>query len=477
MTRVLGQGWLVAVLFGVSACSAAPVPVSRTAEAASTPNAVEQRPVQHVIVVTVDGLMPDSYLNPDRYGLKIPTLRKLVKEGASSQGALSVFPTLTYPAHTSIASGMLPAHHGIVTNSAFDPLEVNQNAWRWYDVDVKVPRLWDVAREAGYRTAVLDWPVTVGETATYHVPEFWRAKVPEDTKLIAALSTPGLLDEVSARFPEFRAGFRPQDVSDEAGMDLAIHVLERHQPHVLFLHIWQVDAAQHHFGLESGEAKQAIETADEQIARLLQTLSKTGLLSKSVLVVASDHGFAPVTRCVNPSYLLQRARLLEVDGAGRVTDWQAAAIPAHGVAYVYVRDAANAELRARTLKVFQDQIQAGNSGIARILDHTQILALGGDPEAFIALEAEAGTYFGTGREQYDSAPSYRATHGYSPEQPQMRASLILYGATVTHGQIIDARLIDIAPTLAGMLGLSLGATDGRPLRIEPAAGWPLALPE
>ena len=132
-------------------------------------------------------------------------LHRLVAEGASSDGALSVFPTVTYPAHASIASGVFPGRHGVVSNAAFDPLEQNQEAWNWYDEEVKVPRVWDVARSAGYTTALIRWPTTVGEAATVHVPEVWRSRTSEDLKLVRALSTPGLFEKVAAAYPGFEA--------------------------------------------------------------------------------------------------------------------------------------------------------------------------------------------------------------------------------------------------------------------------------
>lgn len=423
-------------------------------------------PIRHVIVLTIDGLMPEAYLRPDVHGLKVPRLRELVARGASSSGAASVFPSLTYPAHTSIATGVTPARHGIVTNTVFDPLEKNQNAWRWYDADVLVPRVWDVALAAGYRTALIDWPVTVGEAATFHVPEFWRAKVSDDVKLIRALSTPGLLEAVSAKYPDFAAGFRPQDVADEAGTDIVLHILAEARPHLTFLHIWQVDAAQHFHGLWSERARAAIETADAQIGRLLQAVEQAGIADSTALVVASDHGFASITRCVNPNVSLRRAGLLEVDAAGHVTDWRAAVLPAHGSAYVYLADEADAALRAATTKVFDDAKRLPNSGIAHVFGHDEIVAKGGDPAAFLALEAELGTYFGTGLSEYETPPAYQATHGYDPIHPEMQAALLLLGPGIPHGELTGARLIDIAPTVAAWLGLDLANVEGKPLVVN-----------
>ena len=115
--------------------------------AALTAGAGEPGPaVRRVIVVSVDGLVPASYTAPDAHGLAVPTLREMVQNGAWSAGALSVFPSITYPAHTSIATGLNPGAHGIVTNLVFDPLGKNQQGWRWYAEDIRAPALWDAAR-------------------------------------------------------------------------------------------------------------------------------------------------------------------------------------------------------------------------------------------------------------------------------------------------------------------------------------------
>lgn len=447
------------------AAEAAP-PVATTPVVA-TPTATSERTVQHVIVVTVDGLVPETYLDPDRHGLLIPNLRRIVREGASSPGALSVFPSVTYPAHTSIASGVTPGRHGIVSNKTFDPLDENQDAWRWYDADVKVPRVWDVAREAGYTTALLDWPVTVGEQATFHVPEFWRAGIDEDIKLIDALSTPGLLAEVGREFPDFNSGFHPQRVTDEAGTDMAVHLIRKAQPNLMFLHVWQVDAAQHKTGLWSEQAIAAIEGADRQIGRLMAASEAAGIAAHTALVIASDHGFANVQRCVNPGALLREAGLLTTGANGKVSAWQAAVLASGGSAFVYLNDPDDAQLQQRVRAVFERARKSRGRGIANVWEHDEIVKLGGDPDAFLALEPELGTYFGGGVKAYETPASYRGVHGYDPNRPEMKASLLLYGAGISPGTLLDARLVDIAPTVAGWLGLEMPAVDGRQLQTAP----------
>src|SRR6202041_4052540 len=119
------------------------------------------KPVQHVIVISIDGMKPESYTDPDAHGLKIPTLREIVRAGASSDGVQPVMPTVTYPSHTTMMTGVNPGTHGIVANPAWDPFEQNYNGYRWYEEDIRVPTLWQLARQRGLHTALIHWPVTV----------------------------------------------------------------------------------------------------------------------------------------------------------------------------------------------------------------------------------------------------------------------------------------------------------------------------
>ncbi len=242
--------------------SCAPPPAASTA-ATVAPRKEPPGPIHHVILVTLDGMLPDAYEHPDAHGLKVPTLRWLVAHGASSDGALSVFPSVTYPSHTSMTTGVVPGKHGIVGNRTFDPLEDDLEGWRWYAEDIKRDPIWRLAERAGYQAALVHWPVSVGAKVTWLVPEYWRAKDDNDRKLPAGSlharaprerrrGAPGLLAWLNA----------PPDVKDDALTDIATHILATGRPTLLQLHLVGIDGAQHHFGLWSPEAVAAIETDD-----------------------------------------------------------------------------------------------------------------------------------------------------------------------------------------------------------------------
>jgi predicted AlkP superfamily pyrophosphatase or phosphodiesterase len=426
--------------------------------------------VEHVILVTVDGMMPSTYVDADAHGLRVPTLRRMVAEGASSDGATSVFPTVTYPAHTSIATGMNPGRHGIVTNLAPDPLGKNQDGWRWYSEDIRVPTLWDAAHKAGLQTVLVDWPVTIGAKATVNVPEYWRASTREDQKLARTLATAGVFDEVTARFPGFWDRYTPPDVSDQAGTDVAVHLIETCKPNLLMLHIWQTDDAQHGHGLWTPETLAAFENADAQIARLIEAAKTAGIWDRTILVVTSDHGFAPIAWRLKPNVVLAGAGLITLDPKdprGTVIDWKATALSAGGQAYIYLRDANDTATAAAVRTLFTNLSGKQGSGVGRVYEHAAIAEIGGDPDAFLALEAADGWSFGGGYtgDATLQLPPNQGTHGYDPRRPEMRASLLMYGPPVAHAKIEGARLIDIAPTIAGWLRLDLPNTDGKVLTV------------
>ena len=140
-------------------------------------------------------MRPDYVLKADQYGLKIPHLRTILQDGAHASGVRGVLPTVTYPSHTTILTGVWPSKHGIYSNTAFDPQKLNAQGWLWYSEDIRVPTLWEAAASAGYSVGSVSWPVSVGaKGVAYLIPEYWRApKSAEDVKLIRALSTPGLV--------------------------------------------------------------------------------------------------------------------------------------------------------------------------------------------------------------------------------------------------------------------------------------------
>ena len=116
----------------------------------------------HVLVISVDGMRADYVTKADEHHLKIPTLRRFMKEGTYADGVRGVIPTYTYPSHTTLVTGVWPTVHGVYNNQKFDPLGENRGAVFTDYSMIKVETLWHAAKLAGYTTASVGWPVTTG---------------------------------------------------------------------------------------------------------------------------------------------------------------------------------------------------------------------------------------------------------------------------------------------------------------------------
>lgn len=417
--------------------------------------------VQHVVVVSIDGLRPAYYLHPDTYGLKIPALRRLVAEGAAAEDMRSVFPTLTYPAHTSMVTGVPPSVHGIFLNSAADP--EMKFGLRWYVSDVRVPTIYQVARAAGLTTGLVSWPVTLGAQATSILPEFWRGDR-DDEKLIEAISTPGLIAGVRKRFPDFHYD-SPPETRDRDLADVGIYIVETLHPDLLLVHIFGVDHAQHTYGLDTPEAKAAVEEADAQVGRLREALEQTGQWANTVLFVVSDHGFAPVSKMFRPAVLLEQAGLMTLDKKGRLTSWKAAPICDGGTCEILIHDPGDAATKRKVLDLFTRLARDPGKGIARVYSPEQTPKLTPDAGAYLVLEAAPGFMLSRSRtgKAWDTAP-IPATHGYDPDRPDQKATFIVAGEGIRHARLPEVSILDLAPTIAQLLGLRLPSAEGHVLQ-------------
>jgi predicted AlkP superfamily pyrophosphatase or phosphodiesterase len=454
------------VLLAIIAAVATAVRPHIVAGPQSTPRSSSGTPIRHVLVISIDGMKPQTYTEPNDHSLKVPTLREIVGNGASSDGVRPVMPSVTYPSHTTMMTGVHPGTHGIVTNPAWDPLQQNSGGYRWYEEDIRVPTVWQLARQQGLRTALIHWPVTVGAQADINVPEVWRANIPEDLKLVRALSTRGILDDVAQEFPDFTRGMTPPTETDASFTDIACYAIGKFEPSLLLLHIAMLDEAEHEHGPFSPEARAATETADAQVARVIAGAKKAGIWNSTVLVILSDHGFAPITQLLRPGVLLHEHGLITLDAKNHVTTWKASVISNAGSAYIYLHDANDDETRRALLETFQPLAGATGSGIRRVAGHDEILAMGGDPAAFLGIEAADGFRFTNEYSGKLKEPSsQRGTHGYFPDRPEMRSSLLIYGPSIGSGKIENARLIDLGPTIARWLNLELPNAQGSALQL------------
>lgn len=405
-------------------------------------------------------------------------------EGVSSS-VLTVYPSVTYPSHTSIVTGAYPERHGIFGNDVFDPSVPNNPEWHWFARAIKVETLWDAATRRRLSTAMISWPVATG-AGDYNVPEIIKFGRPltETLALIKANARPQkLIEEIEQADPALYASVS-KDEQDDMRTRFAEYVIEKKRPEVTLIHLLDLDHFQHDFGPFTPEAERVLEKIDAYVARILAAAERAGTLSETAVFIVSDHGFQPIDKLIHPGVLLERAGLLkfreERDAQGRtrrvIAEWRAMPYPSGGSCSIILRDPGDTDALNRARAVFNDftngmatGFPADGKGSLRLLDAKEIRAQHANPRVSLMLEAAEGYSFGHNYTGESVTPNpQRGQHGYLPSR--YLNTFIAAGAGIKRRGPLNnsrpVRIIDLGPTMARVLKLKLGGAQGHALSLK-----------
>jgi hypothetical protein len=436
-----------------------------------------------VLMISIDGLKPKYVTDADGHGLRIPTLRRFIQEGTYADGVIPALPTVTYPNHTTLITGVWPAEHGILNNQLFDPEHKLSGAWYWYAESIQVPTLWDAAHQNGIRTASVSWPVSVNATSVDTlIPEYWRSSSPgegsnlQDRFLMAAISRPvGKLAEMEQRLGPYMMGNDTTVDGDATRTRFALDILRNEKPGFMTIHLSAMDSSEHMAGAFSTEADKTLEAVDGMVRQLMDAALKNDPQTK--IVIVSDHGFLNITHTVNlyipfiQEGLIQMEKRAGYEGEKTVvTSWKAQLWSAGGVTAVMLHDSADATTKEQVHSILTKLSAAPENGIDQILDANAAAEHGGFPGAAYLIVMKPGYTAGaavTGP-LVVAQTTLRGSHGFWPQFSEMRSSFFILGAGVARGRdlgTIDMR--QIAPTIANILGVSLPTAKQSELKIKP----------
>lgn len=455
---------LVLVVPTLAGCAAtrAPRPSSPTttsgAPVENDGTAARHGPI--VVLVTLDGLPARALRDPR---LPMPTLRALEAAGAHADAMQPINPTITWPNHTTLITGVKASEHHVMANGLITlPADGGKpvvKPWVARDKLVHAQTLYDAVAAKGMSAGQVDW------VAIHGAPDVrWQfAEVPQPDGPIArdleaqGVATRGQLASFDDSSPAWR---------DEIWADAAVDILTHHTPNLLLVHLLQTDTLQHAYGALSPAAYAAYAYADTRLAQLVAAARKAGILDRVTFIVASDHGFADYTHAIRPNAALARMGLLRKQhGEYRGKVW---AVPDGGEALLYIRDPVRrAALTARLKNYF-----ARVPGVAHVYTGEEAGKLGipapgsTDQAPDLYLAAKPGYAFAwgaTGAVVRGVHPA-RGAHGYLNTDPDMQAIFVASGAHIRRG--IDLGTISnlrVAPTIARLLGVPLPAATQPPL--------------
>lgn len=414
-----------------------------------------------VLLISIDGLMPVSYRDP-ALADRTPNLRRLAEQGVWADGVIGVTPTVTYPSHTTLITGVPPARHGIYDNRIFDPENRSNGAWYWFASAIQVPTLPMAVRSRGLTAAAVTWPVTIGMDLDFNAPELiGLSRHPEHMALQRAISTPRTLYDAAgiARGTPYTW---PQSDRDRA--DLTMFLVRTYAPNLTLLHLIELDGAQHTYGPGSPEALDTMKRMDGYVGEIVEAARKAPGAERLTVALVSDHGFLALKTQVQPNFLLKQAGLIDVNASGAVTGWRAYFHAAGGSGYVYVKDPAD---RPRVATILEGLRRDPANGIRAVWSPEDLTRAGAHPDAVFGIDVEDGFYTAVGHDVLLKPSASKGGHGFAPDRPALHASLILTGAAVERrGSLGVVRQTQIAPTLARIFGVGLAPDAGEPIPLK-----------
>jgi predicted AlkP superfamily pyrophosphatase or phosphodiesterase len=421
---------------------------------------------RHVILITMDGFA--AYLLRDPQA-PIPTLRRMAREGAVAEGMRVSNPAITWPNHTTLVTGVHPEKHSVLFNGVLvrpgPGLPVRVDGKRDKADLVPVPTVYDLAHKAGLRTAGINWPCTRNSgTLDDDFPD-----VPDQV----AHTTPRLREELDNILSD-QQSFQTNSAAgrEQIWTAAALHVVKKRKPNFMLWHMLITDTIHHRYGAQSPASYTAVAMVDNQLKQLLEALKEAAIYEQTTLFVTADHGFDKALKLLNPNVLFRKAGLLETGPTPGILKARAQIISEGGIAMVYLTNPETQKEDEAKVKSLMGEAE----GIAEILGPERFAGLGmPDPRknpqmANLILVGKEGYAFGStavGEEyvtQVTLAAGNQGHHGFLSTNPKMNAVFVAWGAGIKRGAKLGViENVDVAPTMARLLGLELRGATGKVL--------------
>jgi predicted AlkP superfamily pyrophosphatase or phosphodiesterase len=432
-------------------------------------------PAEHVILVSIDGWAHHYFDDPKCH---MPTVKRLAEEGARARRMECSFPTVTWTNHTTLVTGVQPGKHGVIANAYFDRTEWKKVPFipdPIFDKDqiVKTPTVYDLVKNAGMTTAGVIWPASRGaKTLDWTVPDVF------EQELFEKYGTPQLLEEARAagipvekQMEWCKEGNPGKPKRDYMYSQLAQHIIRTKKPNFLAIHLVMLDSLEHAHGRQVPEAYWAANDSDNRVADLVRATEEAGIRDKTAFVITTDHGFITYTNTINPNVMLRNEGLQKtLLGKSLDKSSKVFAMSEGGACFVYVFDQAN---RDQILAQITPKL-AALEGVETVIERKDFAAQVGhqlpeqDPrEPDLFLSAKDGYTFSDSladTKEINPTDSPKGAHGYLQTHAHMKGCFVVSGAGVKKGVVLDdIRNLDVAPTMARLLGVPMPDVDGRVL--------------
>jgi predicted AlkP superfamily pyrophosphatase or phosphodiesterase len=408
-----------------------------------------------IVVISLDGF-PAYAMDDPR--LPIPTLRRLAREGVVAASMQPVNPTVTWPNHTALVTGVDASKHHVLFNGLLTRPDgagrPSIEPWRDKDLMVHAPTIYDVAFQDGLTTAQVDWvAIYHAKTITWQFPELPDPNGMVEREMIAD----GTVTAEQLRTFEDSS----QAWQDEIWTAAAAKILEK-KPNLLLFHLLTLDDTNHEYAPMSPASFTAMAFLDAKVKQILDVLQRTGQARDATLFIVSDHGFRAYKHKIHPNVLLRKNGLFSAEpGQAKGDAW---VLSEGGTAAVYITNPdRKAELSSELRRIL-----TGVEGIDHVYGVEDFPKLGlpvpttSDQAPDLVLAASPDYMFSNESDgDFVTEVSAGGTHGYLNTDPKMQAIFIAWGAGIPKGVRLNSiSNLDVAPTIAALLGLEMKQAQG-----------------
>ena len=318
--------------------------------------------------------------------------RHFFEKGSYAPQVETIYPSLTYPCHTSIITGNYPSRHGIINNTHIQPGRKSPD-WHWYRSSINGTTLYDEAKKSKLTIASLLWPVTGRANIDYNLPEIFPNR-PWQTQLLVSLfsGTPLYQWQLNKKFGHLRQGIS-QPYLDDFVLASCLDTIRTKKPNLLLVHFTDVDSNRHEHGFYSKEADDALKRHNDRLGQIIHTLKENDLYDETTLIALGDHSALDENKAIKINTLFKDENLIHINQKGKLVDWKAYCKSCDGSAYIYLKNKYDTDTYKQVRTLLEKVMENADNGIEQLLTGSEAEKLGADPKCAFMLEARKGYYF------------------------------------------------------------------------------------
>ncbi len=413
-----------------------------------------------VIVISIDAMIHSDIAEFE----KLPNFSLMAEHKAIAKHIHCIYPTYTYPCHTTIMTGCYPDKHGIYHNEVLD-LNGSSNKWFWYRKDIKRNTMLDAARNAGLTTACVSWPVEGGANADYLIAEIWAERPDDDPDSIFKAANSPKAEHIYQKNKHL-LNWMKTPAFDYFTAAASADIIKESKPDLMFIHFSYLDHQRHNNGYETEKNLNAIKFIDDRLGEVIEAVKASGTLEDTTFILLGDHGHMNVDKVFNINEVLRRKGYITLKEDGSIRDWRIFVHTASFSGQVYLNDIDEDEA-LKVLKAIKDEHPDCIERVMTKFSAKELYHL--DGPFSLVLESRDNVVFGNdfngAIEKEPERDGYKfstSSHGFAPEKG-VDPPFIVAGKRSNCKTIEHARLVDEAPTILSIFSLNLDDIDGEKL--------------